>query len=139
MQLPKGSWKSMTLSTSDILAHEIDPAFALRAGKILDAVEKHKPERILDAGCGRGFYITMLSRYDFPEQIHGVDISKTYLERARKALKHDSRVTFIKTSVYNLPFPDKHFDMIILSERRKKTNSATTKGQRERQLEETQG
>ena len=108
--------KTSPLTTSDILAQEIDPAFALRAGYILGSVEKHKPKKVLDAGCGRGFYVTMLSRYPFIKEIHGVDVSDYYLKRAQNALGEDKRVKLTKGSIYKLPHKDRYFDCIILSE-----------------------
>jgi cyclopropane fatty-acyl-phospholipid synthase-like methyltransferase len=44
------------------LLNEPDPAFARRAGLIFSSLEELKTgSKILDAGCGRGFYLKVLS------------------------------------------------------------------------------
>lgn len=99
----------------DILTTEIDPAFAERAKLILNYIEKYKPKTILDVGCGRGFYLKMISHYQFIKEIHGVDIEKKYLKIAKK-INNDDRVLIKENSVYSLPYPDNFFDFIICSE-----------------------
>lgn len=99
----------------NILKAEVDPAFAKRAEYIFREVERKKPQKVLDAGCGRGFYLQALSHFSFVKEIHGVDIVDDYLEKAR-SISRDKRVTVKKTSLYSLPYPDNYFDLIICSE-----------------------
>lgn len=106
----------LPLSIENILQVEIDSAFAKRARYIFEEVAERKPKRILDAGCGRGFYVKTLSMFDFPTQIIGVDIRESYIEKAKKITKKDARVSVQKASIYNLPFEDNSFDFIICSE-----------------------
>lgn len=98
-----------------ILAAEIDPAFAKRAAFIFEKLEEKKSQRILDAGCGRGFYVRMMSFYDFPKEIHGIDINTNYLEIAKKQI-NDKRIHLHKASIYHTGFEDNYFDFIICSE-----------------------
>lgn len=99
----------------NILRSEIDPAFAKRAEFIFEEAEKSKPAKILDAGCGRGFYLKSLSFYKFPKEIHGIDIEEKYLKIAR-GICNNKRVIIKKTDVYSLPYPNDYFDLIICSE-----------------------
>ncbi len=105
----------MLKSLKNLLQAEIDPAFALRAKIILENIEKIKPQKILDAGCGRGFYINALTYFKFIKEIHGADINNKYLNIAKKNIA-DKRVRIIKTNLYSLPYPDNYFDFIIASE-----------------------
>lgn len=98
-----------------LLDNEIDPAFAKRAEFIFTTVEEKKPAKVLDAGCGRGFYVNALSNYDFLQEIHGIDLNKTYLEKAKK-YSNDIRIHLKKESIYTTGFPDNYFDLIICSE-----------------------
>lgn len=113
----------------NILKAEIDPAFAARAAIIFNEVEDRKPKKILDAGCGRGFYVRALSFFPFIKEVHGFDINDKYVTMARqsfeKNLKPDSgqaRMTYKATislqqaSIYSLPYPDNYFEFIICSE-----------------------
>ena len=99
----------------NILQAEIDPAFAKRAMFIFTAIEKAKPKRVLDVGCGRGFYLQALTSFSFISQIHGIDINKDYL-RVAKEHGTDKRIKIQQGSIYELPYPDSYFDMIICSE-----------------------
>lgn len=98
-----------------LLQTEIDPAFHLRAKYILSKINKIKPQKVLDAGCGRGFYLNALTYYKFIKEIHGVDINPKYLNSAKKNC-FDKRVIIKKSSLYSLPYPNDYFDMIICSE-----------------------
>ena len=101
---------------NNILKSEVDPAFEKRARFILENIIKNKPKKILEVGCGRGFYIKSVSMLDFPQEIVGVDVSKYYLDAARRNTKNDRRVALKKGSIYSLPYPDSYFDCIICSE-----------------------
>ncbi len=98
-----------------LLRNEIDPAFAKRAKFIFYSVEKEKPQRVLDAGCGRGFYLKALGHFNFIEEIHGVDIVDKYLKTAKRNCR-GSKFKIQKANIYSLPFPDNYFDCVICSE-----------------------
>lgn len=97
------------------LEYEFDPAFAKRAKLILNEVDKRRPKKVLDAGCGRGFYLRVLSSFSFIKEIHGIDINDNYLQIAKKN-NTDKRVKIKNASIYKLPYQDKYFDLIICSE-----------------------
>jgi 2-polyprenyl-3-methyl-5-hydroxy-6-metoxy-1,4-benzoquinol methylase len=99
----------------NLLAAEVDPAFALRAGLILDALEEERPARVLDVGCGRGFYLHLLAQLPYIREIQGIDANATYLELARRAAD-DPRVHVRQAVIEALPFPEGYFDFVICSE-----------------------
>lgn len=99
-----------------MLSTEIDPAFAIRARYIADALQKFKPQRVLDVGCGRGFYVKLASTFASIDHIEGVDINSDYVAQAKKNVGGDKRISIQKGSIYKLPFTDNYFDLIICSE-----------------------
>lgn len=105
----------MLKKLKDILENEFDPAFEKRVKFIFKTVEKYKPKKILDAGCGRGFYLKVLSFYSFPKEIHGIDINNHYLNVARQ-ICNDKRVIIKQANIYSLPYPKNYFDLVIASE-----------------------
>ncbi len=105
----------MLKKLENLLKAEIDPGFAKRAEFIFQEIEKSKPKKILDAGCGRGFYLHAISLYKFPQEIHGVDTNSIYLAKARELCK-DKRVRLKKNSIYDIKYPSNFFDFIICSE-----------------------
>lgn len=70
--------------------------------------------RILDLGCGEGYYCRKIASYcHFGEQIilHGIDISKFAISSAAKK-QPDAR--FIVASSKRLPYPDQYFDFVLI-------------------------
>lgn len=98
-----------------LLAKEIDPAFARRARIILENLDIKPGMRILEVGCGRGFYEAAVVKIYPGVKIVGVDLNEKYLEVARRAVKDDN-VTFLKADATKLPFGNGEFDRIICTE-----------------------
>ncbi len=98
-----------------LLDNEVDPAFRERARFIFKWIEDIKPQRVLDAGCGRGFYTHALTQFSFIQSIDGFDLKEEYLEKARKSVD-DKRVRLQIGNIYDLPYKPASFDVIILSE-----------------------
>jgi ubiquinone/menaquinone biosynthesis C-methylase UbiE len=66
-------------------------------------------DKILDVGCGKGFLL-----YDFTKvvpgiEIVGIDISEYAIQNAKEEIKNHLQVG----NATALPFPDKHFDLVI--------------------------
>jgi demethylmenaquinone methyltransferase/2-methoxy-6-polyprenyl-1,4-benzoquinol methylase len=67
--------------------------------------------KVLDIGCGTG---TQLAYYQKVMcQVFGVDLSPSMLKRAR--LKLGERAELIQFDAKTLPFPDTHFDIVLLT------------------------
>lgn len=98
------------------LQAEIDPAFAARARLILDEIVRRRPRTIVDAGCGRGFYLRMLSHLSFPEEVLGYDMVTDHLHAAGKLVAHDRRISVARADVCALPIGDESVDLVICSE-----------------------
>ena len=77
---------------------------------LLDLLEPHPGETILDAGCGTGvFTLDILSRGAY---VIGLDISLPMLRRSReKAGGYPFQV--VLGDMLNLPFPEKSFDRVV--------------------------
>lgn len=68
--------------------------------------------RILDAGCGPGFFSVLLSKAG--HHVTGIDGSEGMLEHARKNAAHyDATPELIQGDFGALPFPDHTFDLIV--------------------------
>ncbi len=98
-----------------LLQKEADPAFARRARIIFKSLDLRGDEKVLDAGCGRGFYVKVLKTIWPNLKIFGVDIDNRYLLQAKR-ISRGLNVKFLKSSVLHLPFRDAFFDRIIASE-----------------------
>ncbi|RJQ32868.1 MAG: class I SAM-dependent methyltransferase [Actinobacteria bacterium] len=71
-----------------------------------------KPQKIFDAGCGEGFVVKRLNG-SVKAQITGLDLEDSALEYAKKI---NPGIDFHQGSVYELPFKDNEFDLVVLTE-----------------------
>lgn len=70
-------------------------------------------DHVLDVGCGCGHYLRSFQRI-IPVPFHytGVDATPDYLDMARNAFKDTTDVSFVGGDIFQLPFPDKSFDVV---------------------------
>ncbi len=98
-----------------ILKSEIDPAFTRRARIIFENLDLTGNEKVLEVGCGRGFYLRVLKSVWPNLEVTGIDLNPKYLKKAKEfigGLRVDLRVA----NATKLPFKDKTFDRIIATE-----------------------
>lgn len=79
-----------------------------------DVVDATGCTTLLDAGCGEGFVVDLLTREHPDLKITGVDISDDAIEYAKEHFGEKAR--FRTGSVYKLPFSDNSFDAVLCSE-----------------------
>ncbi len=65
--------------------------------------------RVLDVGCGKGFLLYDLTQAVPGLEVAGVDVS----EYARRTAKEEIRDRIRIAPAQALPFPDKHFDLVL--------------------------
>jgi ubiquinone/menaquinone biosynthesis C-methylase UbiE len=102
--------------------------FITPAGKFIDEVEKRtildllirsgiehgRKSKLLDVATGPGRLAFYLEDHLRKTEITGVDINENMLKRARKIAKvNKSKIHFLKGDIYNLPFQDGQFDIIV--------------------------
>ncbi len=96
-----------------MLANEADMAFKRRAQAIYDFLEIEEGDRVLDLGCGRGFFMNLTSTI-FPGcDLLGVELDPSLLAVARRRV---ARARVVSANAYHLPFPDNSFDKVIFTE-----------------------
>ncbi len=106
--------KSYLEKVNQFLLSEPDPAFARRAGIILENLDLSAGQMVLDAGCGRGFYVKVLDKLGLRLKIFGVDLNEKYLKVGRQIC--GSAVHLLRADIVALPFESRSFDRIIASE-----------------------
>lgn len=69
--------------------------------------------KILDVGCGTGLNLQGLSALPARHELSGMDFSATMLNQAREKAEHlDNPPELVEGSAYEIPFPDKTFDVV---------------------------
>lgn len=85
------------------------------ASKAVELVKKYSKEgsRVVDAGCGEGYYTLKLAQEGFLTL--GFDISKMAVEAAAKRSKREAKAStaFAVASVYELPLFDSFADAVV--------------------------
>lgn len=98
-----------------MLANEMDTAFRRRAVWVLDALALGDEERVLDCGCGRGFYLNFVRGLRPRARLVGVDLSLGELA-AMELPEGADGVARVRARAGALPFADDWFDAVIVSE-----------------------
>ncbi len=98
----------------DLLRTEPDLAFRWRVRKAFAFLEPKADERILDCGCGLGFYLMALCRAAGCRS-HGLDRDGWALQFAR-TLGDESQFALYLGDARHLPYGDACFDKVLLSE-----------------------
>lgn len=97
-----------------LLRYEADIAFRRRVRSVLEFIDPRPGERVLDAGCGLGFYLHLLERLSQAE-VWGVELDGKRLAAAR-ADNYARRARLLLGDVTRLPLADAGFDRLIISE-----------------------
>lgn len=95
--------------------NEADMAFKKRVETIFEWIPPADDRLILDCACGRGFYLNMY-RYVSACCLVGLELDADVIQKARRNVGHLPHITLTRGNIYALPFPDNHFDGVILSE-----------------------
>ena len=66
-------------------------------------------DKILDVGCGKGFLLFDFTKVVPGVEVYGIDISAYAIENAKEEIRDRLQVG----NATSLPFPDKHFDLVI--------------------------
>lgn len=80
-------------------------------------VDSHRPERILDAGCGPGRHTVLLARRG--GNVVSLDLSVNMLDGVRRAIESVSstgKTNLVQGDVRTLPFASQSFDFIVCTE-----------------------
>ncbi len=92
-----------------------DMALKRRAKKVIEGLNLKKGERVLEVGCGNGYYLSLLNRLDLNLDLTGIDIDQPALTDAAKFIG-DEAVKLILAGGSKIPFPQNNFDKIVMSE-----------------------
>lgn len=85
-----------------------------RRALVHEALGARPGERVLDAGCGPGFYVSEILERVGPEgSVVGVDASAAMLGLAARRSEGQGNVSFHEGDVRALPVPDADFDRVL--------------------------
>ena len=109
----------MKKSLDRILQNTHDQALRRRARLIIENLNLVGNEKVLDAGCGDGYYIKLLLEIYPNLEIYGIDIDSKALEVAKINLEKELKTKKLKIferSITETQFQDNFFDAAFSSE-----------------------
>ncbi len=68
---------------------------------------------ILDAGCGEGFTLDILQKHRIGKRLEGLEFSESAIALGKK---HHPSLIFKQGSIYELPYKDNIFDLVVCTE-----------------------
>lgn len=80
---------------------------------LISLVKPLRPESVLDAGCGEGFTMDKISKSGLVKKIEGIEYSKDSIILGKKLFPN---LKFTQGTVYELPYKNNSFDLVICTE-----------------------
>jgi ubiquinone/menaquinone biosynthesis C-methylase UbiE len=108
----------VTLSAGDVelldplLANEVDMAFRRRVRILLEYLDLHDGDSVLDCGCGMGFYLFVMAKLRELALV-GLDSDRS---RLAWAAREGMPARLVEGDAQQLPFDDASFDKVLMSE-----------------------
>lgn len=92
-----------------------DMALKRRARRIIEELDLVERDKLLEVGCGNGYYLSLLNRLKLNLELTGIDNDKLALKDAVKFID-DKKVVLISADASKIPFPNNSFNKIVMSE-----------------------
>jgi len=100
----------------ELLANTGDMALKRRARRIIEELNPQDSDKILDVGCGDGYYLHLLSNLGPKLDLTGVDSDKGALRSAGENLE-DKKIKLVRGDLMKkLPFKTNSFNKVVMSE-----------------------
>jgi ubiquinone/menaquinone biosynthesis C-methylase UbiE len=114
MTQPNVTRPEIAMRARRLLEYEADIAFRRRACTVLEYIDPQPGERILEDGCGLGFFVHLLCRLS-EAKVYGIELDRRRMQPALDD-EHSSKARLGLGDVTRLPFADASFDKLICSE-----------------------
>jgi SAM-dependent methyltransferase len=113
---PSKPWTSLTVEDGQmldqLLTNEADMAYRRRVRILIDYLEINDGDRVIDLGCGMGFYLMCLGRL---RRLYRLGFDNDFL-RLRYAKAENQKLDLVNGLLEDLPFASGNFDKVLLSE-----------------------
>ncbi|HJX50380.1 MAG TPA: class I SAM-dependent methyltransferase [Candidatus Nanoarchaeia archaeon] len=110
----KDFWTDHSTSLDETLfPKELIEFLRAEEGRIRQYCQEKKPKLVLEAGCGRGRIIEVISPYC--KQVRGVDYSPAMARFSTKKFRDNPQIKIYQEDISQMHFPNNSFDLGILA------------------------
>lgn len=113
--MPKKLSKHTQHRLEKLLSSVGDMSLKRRARRIIEETSPQPEEKIIDLGCGTGYYLFLLSNLGINLNLTGFDYDDKAMSEAKDLLSN-KKIEFITGDLHKMPFKDKSFDKAVMSE-----------------------
>lgn len=99
----------------ELLTNVGDMSLKRRARKIIEEINPQSDEKIVDLGCGTGYYLYLLSSLPVNLKLTGFDADVKAMDEA-KLLPEGNKINFIVGDMHKMPFKNNSFNKAVCSE-----------------------
>lgn len=92
-----------------------DMALKRRAHHIIEELNPITSDRIIDLGCGTGYYLFLLSNLPVKLNLVGIDNDHKAMQEAKELL-YRKHIRFVYGDLHKMPFKNHSFDKAVISE-----------------------
>lgn len=111
----KKSLNPTEIKLEQLLSNLGDMSLKRRAHKIIEGLDLRNEERVIDLGCGTGYYLFLLSNLPIKLNLTGFDNDKKAMREARVSLS-EKNIKFVRGDLHKMPFQGNSFDKAVMSE-----------------------
>lgn len=98
-----------------LLVNVGDMSLKRRARRIIEELNPENGDRIVDLGCGTGYYLFLLSNLGVKLNLTGFDYDGEAINEVRSSA-YGKDVRIVTGDLHEMPFKDKSFDKAVMSE-----------------------
>ncbi|MCL4418058.1 MAG: class I SAM-dependent methyltransferase, partial [Actinobacteria bacterium] len=113
--MQKALSKFTQLKLEKLLANVGDMSLKRRARRLIEELNPKEREKIIDLGCGTGYYLFLLSNLPVRLNLTGFDYDVKALAEAKTSLS-GKNIELISGDLHKMPFKDNSFDKVVISE-----------------------
>lgn len=111
--------KQLSKPTQDrlekLLSNAGDMSLKRRARRIIEELNPKEGERIIDLGCGTGYYLFLLSNLGINLDLTGFDYHQKVIKEASDLLP-ERKIKFVIGDLHKIPFANNTFNKAVISE-----------------------
>lgn len=107
--------KPIQSKLDQLLSNVGDMSLKRRARKIIEELNPKDGEKIIDLGCGTGYYLFLLSNLPIKLKLTGFDNDKRAMDEGKDSLKN-KKIEYVVGDLHKMPFKEESLKKALLSE-----------------------